>query len=286
MPRKLSIPRYTLDSHSPHGFSIRYLKEEYEPAHDVSMPHRDDHYLFIFQESGNNQMIVDFSPVKAKGRKIFCVLPGQVHQVTRFDTADAWFVAIATELVPEQVRNMLEQSPQPMQAATVSESWAVKLRTGLTLLQLLYEDGAFPGDPFHILKSAAESVLSMFAAIYREQGEQVTLKEGRAAELTRRFKVLLQKQYKSVKSPAAYATRLNVSPAYLNEVVRRSTGMPVSQWIQQVIILEAKRMLYYTEFTVKEIAFGLGYEDHAYFTRLFSKVTGVSPLTFRQKSRK
>jgi hypothetical protein len=47
----------------------------------------------------------------------FCVLPGQVHQVTRFETVDVWFIAIATELVPEQVRNMLEQSPQPMQPA-------------------------------------------------------------------------------------------------------------------------------------------------------------------------
>lgn len=286
MPRKQSIPRYTLDDMTPHGFSIRYLKDEFEPAHDVSEPHRDDHYLFVFQESGNNQLVVDFNLIKAKGRKIFCVLPGQVHQVTRFETIDSWAIAVATGLVPEQVRNMLEQSMHPLQPATMSENWAVKLRTGLKLLQLLHEDPACAGDPFHILKSALESVLSMFAAIYREQSKQEPLKEGRTAELTRKFKVLLHMKYRSVKSPSAYAADLNVSPAYLNEAVRKTTGMPVSHWIKQRVILEARRMLYYTETTVKEIAFELGYEDHAYFTRLFSKATGVSPLTFRQTNRK
>lgn len=89
-----------------------------------------------------------------------------------------------------------------------------------------------------------------------------------------------------MKSPAEYATVLNITPAYLNEVVKAVTGNPVSYWIHQEIILEAKRALFYTESTVKEIAHLIGFSDPAYFIRLFKKLTGASPLQFRQKYRK
>ena len=86
-----------------------------------------------------------------------------------------------------------------------------------------------------------------------------------------------------MKSPCQYADKLNYSLSYLNESVKSVTGFPISYWIHQQIILEAKRLLYYTDMSVREIAFFLGYEDHTYFSRLFSKVAGMSPGAFRQK---
>ncbi|MCG2614123.1 helix-turn-helix domain-containing protein [Terrimonas sp. NA20] len=282
MPRKQSIPQHRMTSHSPHGIFMRNLKnEDFPPPENVSRPHRDDHFLFIFQECGENQLVVDSQTVNARGRKVLCILPGQVHHVTKFDPIDAWFVAVATTLVPEHVRTLLQQTAQPLQAADVNDRWAVKLNTAVSLLQLHLEDPSFTQDSFPMIKAATESVLSIFAAIYREQPVQAAAKEGRAAEITRKFKTLLQQQYRVVKSPAAYAAMLNVSPAYLNEVVSNTTGMPVSKWIHQEILLEAKRLLFYTEFTVREIAYELGYEDHTYFTRLFSKQEGISPSKYR-----
>ncbi|WP_231577446.1 helix-turn-helix domain-containing protein [Sphingobacterium sp. IITKGP-BTPF85] len=79
--------------------------------------------------------------------------------------------------------------------------------------------------------------------------------------------------------------RLNISTPYLNECVKDVTGYPVSYHIQQRIILEAKRLLYHSDKSVKEIADALGFEDYPYFSRLFSKVTGMSALSFRNKNR-
>jgi len=86
-----------------------------------------------------------------------------------------------------------------------------------------------------------------------------------------------------MKTPAEYAESLHITPAYLNEVVKDTTGYPVSYWIHNEIVLEAKRMLFYTEQSVKEIAHILGYVDVAYFIRLFKKRTQITPLQFRQK---
>lgn len=282
MPCKQPIPQHRMSTHSPHGIYMRSLKNQDFPApENVNRPHRDDHFLFIFQECGENQLEIDSQPVTAKGRKVFCILPGQVHHVIRFDPGDAWFVAVTADLVPEQVRVLLHQTTQPIWPVDVSDRWAVKLKNGVSVLQLHLEDSSFTDDSFQLIKAATESVLLMFAAIYREHTGLNGFKEGRASCLTRKFKTLLQHHYKETKSPSAYAAMLNVSPPYLNEVVNISTGMPVSKWIHNEVMLEAKRMLYYTDFTVKEISAELGYDDHAYFTRLFSKIAGVSPAKYR-----
>lgn len=80
-----------------------------------------------------------------------------------------------------------------------------------------------------------------------------------------------------------YAENLNITTPYLNECVKSATGHPVSHHIQHRVILEAKRLLYHSNKSIKEIAGELGYDDNSYFTRLFVKITGMTPLAFRMK---
>lgn len=98
------------------------------------------------------------------------------------------------------------------------------------------------------------------------------------------FKLALEKNFITAKRPADYAQKLNISVHYLNECVKNTTGLPVSYHIQQRVILEAKRLLFHSNKSVKEIAAELGYEDYAYFSRLFNKATGMTALTFRNKN--
>jgi AraC family transcriptional activator of pobA len=91
---------------------------------------------------------------------------------------------------------------------------------------------------------------------------------------------------RTIKSPSGYASRLNVSQSYLNESVKRITGFPVTYWIQQEVLLEAKRLLYHSELNVKQIAYELGYEDPSYFSRFFGRAAGMPALAFRALYRK
>ena len=59
--------------------------------------------------------------------------------------------------------------------------------------------------------------------------------------------------------------------------------MSVSRYVRRERVLQARRLLLYTELSVKEIAAELGYDDSAYFTRLFTKETGVPPSVYRKK---
>ena len=104
----------------------------------------------------------------------------------------------------------------------------------------------------------------------------------RHKEIVWEFRDLLENNIRINRSPSFYAGRLNITVAYLNEAVNAVLGTSVSRHIQDEIILQAKRKLVYTTASVKEIAHSLGFDDYSYFTRLFTKVVGVSPRLFRR----
>ena len=76
---------------------------------------------------------------------------------------------------------------------------------------------------------------------------------------------------------------MSLSSVYLNEAVKNTTGISVSRYISGEIMIQAQRLLFYTDMSVKEIALELGYDDPFYFTRLFTKITEISPTRFREK---
>ena len=105
----------------------------------------------------------------------------------------------------------------------------------------------------------------------------------RYKEIAWEFRDLLESNVRTNRAPSFYAERLNITVAYLNEAINAVWGTSVSRNIQDEIILQAKRKLVYTTASVKEIAQSLGFNDYSYFTRLFTKVAGVSPMLFRRK---
>ena len=84
-------------------------------------------------------------------------------------------------------------------------------------------------------------------------------------------------------SVSDYAGRLGISPKSLTKHFQKIRTQKPSDFIKNRIILEAKRKLLYTDFSVKEIAFDLGFNDPAYFTRFFTKATEKSPLQFKKE---
>jgi AraC family transcriptional activator of pobA len=134
-----------------------------------------------------------------------------------------------------------------------------------------------------LLKDSCNALVALIIAQYLEFVTP-TDKLSRFEIVTKAFRGILERNYTTTKSPAEYAEKLNLSAPYLNECVKNSTGYSVSYHIQQRIILEAKRLLYYSDKSVKEIASALGYDDYPYFSRLFVKVTGMTALAFRNKN--
>jgi AraC family transcriptional regulator, transcriptional activator of pobA len=78
-----------------------------------------------------------------------------------------------------------------------------------------------------------------------------------------------------------FADELNVSPAYLSDMLRTLTGQNTQQHIHQALIDKAKQLLLTTSLSINETAYQLGFEYPQYFTRLFKNKTGLTPAAFR-----
>lgn len=101
-------------------------------------------------------------------------------------------------------------------------------------------------------------------------------------DLVRHFNLLVEKHFRSEHSVQFYADQLNKSPKTLANIFPKYNQKPPLQIIQARIALEAKRLLSYTDKTVKEITYELGFEDPAYFATFFKRVTDQSPVEFRK----
>ncbi|WP_158600268.1 AraC family transcriptional regulator [Fibrisoma montanum] len=104
-----------------------------------------------------------------------------------------------------------------------------------------------------------------------------------AVTIANQFRELLFENVKSLHRVSDYADRLHITPNYLNKCVRSVTGKSPTRWIDEAILLEAKVLLHQSALSVSDIAAEVGLLDQSYFSRLFRKYEGITPLAFRRR---
>lgn len=274
-----------LENSDSTGFDIKRIPSDELTENFPTGAHRDDHYTFFLLESGSGSVMIDFQTVQVNSPSLFFVLPVQVNQPVHQDAAKGWFIGVDASIMPTHCRDVLEGQlmlQQPIQLTPL------QLRQFNDLLNLICEKRQEPNNDLLYRPAIHALVQAFLLEVARMYSLMIGVNPGlsRPHQLLHEFKQLLLADIKNVKSPSAYALRLNVTEAYLNEVVKKTSGFTVSYWIRNEIIMEAKRLLYYTELTSKEIAFELGYEDHSYFGRIFAKEVGMPAMAFRRQYRK
>ncbi|MGA9648862.1 AraC family transcriptional regulator [Pedobacter sp.] len=277
------IPVNTLPEESSRG--IMLLRETFNGSpnsEQVERSHRDGGYTFIIQEKGRTIIEIDFQTHYIQAPAITFIHPHQVHRVLAFEDAMITTWIITEENLLQEYLRLLESIAPVNELPVNLETLAVLTETA-TLCMTLSEKKTEV--LYHsILKESINTLVALILSQYLALSKSAE-HHTRSEDITKEFKTLLENHYNSTKNPSEYASRLNISPSYLNECVKATTGKSVSSHIHQRVILEAKRLLYHSGKSVKEISGELGYDDYSYFTRLFTKVVGIAPITFRDKNR-
>lgn len=102
-------------------------------------------------------------------------------------------------------------------------------------------------------------------------------------DLIRHFNVLVEEYFKNKKSVAEYAELMHKSPKTIANVFSKNSDRTPLEVIHERIIIEAKRMILFTDKTMKEVGFELGYEDPAQFSKLFKKHVGLTTSAFKKQ---
>uniref|UniRef100_UPI00404B1994 helix-turn-helix domain-containing protein n=2 Tax=Flavobacterium sp. TaxID=239 RepID=UPI00404B1994 len=135
-----------------------------------------------------------------------------------------------------------------------------------------------------MLQMLLKRFLILGTRIYKEQKNFFSLQDSKI-ETIRNFNFLVELHYKTKKSVSEYADLLNKPAKSLTNLFAIHGNESPLQIIQNRILLEARRMLFYTEFSIKEIAFDLGFDEIQSFSRFFKNKQGVSPKEFREKEK-
>ncbi|MFY7814146.1 MAG: helix-turn-helix domain-containing protein, partial [Chryseobacterium taeanense] len=89
--------------------------------------------------------------------------------------------------------------------------------------------------------------------------------------------------YKQFKTTAPYADMLNLSPNYLNTLIKEQLALSAGRFIKNRVILEAERLLLHTTLSVTEISYELGFTDNSHFGKYFKSVKNTSPNAYRNR---
>lgn len=99
--------------------------------------------------------------------------------------------------------------------------------------------------------------------------------------IAKQYNELLAQNIAQHQKISFYASLLKITPNHLNKVVKLTTGKTATELLNEIRILEAKVQLKSSVVAISDIAFNLGYNDASYFIKSFKKITGITPLEYR-----
>lgn len=103
----------------------------------------------------------------------------------------------------------------------------------------------------------------------------------RHGEVMMQFLQLLRQHYRDHRDVGFYADKMNISAKYMTTLVKKASGKPAIQWIEDYVILDAKAQLSSTVNTIQQIAFDLNFPSQSLFGRYFKRAVGMSPSDYR-----
>ncbi len=274
------IPLNTFPDVESRGIIIEKSSVEDLQLERIRKAHRDNYHLFFILEQGSGIFEVDFKQYTIISPSVIYIQPYQVHRGISFQDGYFTVILISDENLNAEYLDLLKKMAPADPLLLETKLFDVLSDAIAVCIKMKDFDRKF----YHsILKNSCNALIGLIISEFLKNSVP-TDPQTRSEVIISNFKFLLDEKFAAEKNPRYYAERLNISTAYLNECAKKTTGNTVSYHIQERIMLEAKRLLFHSSKSVKEIAYDLGYEDYSYFSRLFNKSTGMTAITFRKKS--
>lgn len=287
-----SIYKYNTvcDAPSGVGFQIEHMPAFFDYDTDNTLPHVHTFYEILwFQEAGGVHT-VDFTDYPVQKNSLFFVSPGQVHHFDGKTRHKGILLKFCTDFLREEkadedvfikynVFNTFDSAP----FCIIEDQ---KIANDLVTFVSMMEKELEASNSFGHLEML-RSLVKIFLVLVHRYGVRdgsLPLNTTKASHrLFVQFRRLLEQNFDSLHTVSDYAQRLNVSAKTLSNSVQECSKKAPLAYINDRIILEAKRLLQFTNMMVKEVAYQLGYEDPSYFVKFFKRETGYLPSDFKDQ---
>lgn len=134
-----------------------------------------------------------------------------------------------------------------------------------------------------IARSLIYIILDVIASVQEAQDLQPSISLTRNQQLLFEFKKQLASDFMRHRNVSYYAQKLFVSPKYLSTVIKEESGKTAGEWIDEMVLLEAKILLQNKDLTIAQVADQLNFNDQSTFGKFFKNLTSHSPLDYRKQ---
>lgn len=239
-------------------------------------------WQFIYVAKGSAEAFVEDSRISLRARRVLCIPDGVVHGFAFERDTSGWVLSIETRLFEiaacAPLRRLLAKRRYQ---ATCIDLTPAENRDVKFLYAQIHEEflEACEGRTL-VLDSLANALLVRILRNASQQpaGDPSTPEGERLASA---FRDLVSRRFREHWTIARYSDALSISQSQLSRAIRRATGVSPKAMISARLLLEAQRNLRYTEATAAQIAHDLGFQDPAYFSRYFKRLTGLTPRRYR-----
>lgn len=266
--------------HTKHGFDKKIIVKISNVLDDKSLetnfPHRHNFYMICLIIKGDGIHIIDFEKIDIIPNRLFFLNPEQVH---------FWQVQPKSKLAVVQFSDdFLTELFNYSNIPVITNSFIdLQTDTAVAFLQILQKiDSENQQNQINSKKIIQANIIILLSELERLiDNDPIKRNKSNKYSILDNFKKLLDKKYKEITSVSEFANLLNITPNYLNIVVKDTTGLTANDLMHKRIILEAKRLLINQHSDIVQVAFELGFKDASYFARFFKRSTGQSPTDFR-----
>jgi AraC family transcriptional activator of pobA len=280
--------RLTLDRLQP-GAALEVMRfDDFSLGEDeVREPHRHDYHELIWVLSGEGEHLIDGEPMPVEPKTVTVIGRGQVHVFRHAEGVRGGLLRFSDELLAGA-------------GGRIVGGWLLNGGGGRTihvpegacatldgLVTALVEEAGRPADAYSadVERNLVSTVLLWLERWYDAVRTERRDSDDADVQLHRRFTRLIEDDFARHHDAAHYADALAMPPAALSKTLSELTGRSTKELITDRVMLEAARLLRFTDLTVGEIAFRVGYSDRLYFSRAFRRHFGVAPQGYRERAR-
>ena len=267
-----------LKQHNKIGIRVSSQANNYLPEDvlkKIFQPHRKAIYFFAFVENGSLTHKVDLNDLTITGGQMFFVLPNQMHTAAPAEDTEYFKLILDQEclsLLPKSFSFLLN----PLNAQIISFDRETRQRVKMLfsiLNDILHSDAGKKNA--EIILAHLNSLMTEFNTAYFKNDSKQSIHPARFSKFIE-FKIEVETHLTEQLTIDTIASKLSISTNNLYNIVKEFSGISPKEFITDRLMLEAKRKLYYSQTSIKELAYDLGFNDPDYFSRLFKKSTGQS----------
>lgn len=254
--------------------------------HFPEKAHQLDFYMLVFYTEGETEHLVDFIWHKVKKNTLFYLTKGQINAFKFNDTLKGYLIIFTEDYFKSQLNKLPKNAVIRL---FTSHLFSPKIQIPESSNVPHYIDLFY--DEFYKEKVSfnKENIISSLYTVLFSKLEQLKkhqtfyLKESEKLEVFLKFKSLLERFYTESRNADFYAQKMNITYKHLNIVCKEIVAVTAKQFIDEFIILEAKRKLVNSSIKSTELAYSLGFDEPTNFVKYFKKYTGLTPNKFKNK---